>query len=609
MSDLERINEELKNLSKQQEADQLKADDIRVKQDEIRKVKAELHKMLQEQITKENALREAASLNRQRRTSAQKKIDSLERARIRAEEEEKISRKLKDRGEILDIITAGAPWREWAFDHQIDGAKQLAISERGILADKRGLGKTLTSIIWLDMLKVKKSVIFVPKEAATAFRKQMPKWAPHRPLFDLVSQRAGVRNVFLDSLKNIPEWNILINLEAWRRDSSIIDKLIELQPEAAIIDEAHSIKDPRTSMFKGVKDVIYPDDREEAWHTADVIPSIKYVLPMSGTSYLNYPDELWSLLHLVDRRAWPSKRNFVYDYLYQDGNGRYRFNPYNNAEEKLLTELGLRFVQRDRKDAGVVIPPQEIVIHELEWDTTKYAAQYQAYRDLEIKSAVLLQNMDESAVMGVEGLALFTRLRQMITWPAGIELRHPDTKELLLRCNVEQSIKLDFATDLVKQIKEESDSCVLFCQFREPLRELKRRLDREGIRAVILDGSTSPHMRERIKTDFDAMQTDDNHAEWDVVLANYKVGGQSLDFTRARQMICVDQEWNPGRNDQAYGRIDRIGQTRDTIVHVIRVVETIDDVMQEIIDRKAKGITAFEEGVRAGTQYLKKLSG
>lgn len=607
MSDLEDIQNRLKKARLEAQKTKEEYEAIRKQQDEIRKRKAELHRLISAEIAKEDQLKESAYLIRKRQLQAEKDEDALQRELRRSEEENRILSELESKGTVLDALTSTAYWREFAFNHQIDGAKQLAIAERGILGDKRGLGKTLTSIAWLDMLLVDKSIIFCPKEAATAFRKQFPRWAPHRPLFDLVSQKPNIRKAFLESLMDIPKWNIIINLEAWRKDPSILEGLVELGAEAVIIDEAHSIKDNRTSMFKGVERVVYPDYAGNKYYDGVFrIPSVKYVLPMSGTTFLNYPDELWPLLYLVDRKAWPDKKKFIFDYLYQDPySGRYVFNKYAGSEQRLLKQLGIRYLQRDRKDAGVVIPPQEIVVHEIEWDTEKYYDQYQAYMDLERKSAILLENMDESAVMGVEGLALFTRLRQMITWPAGIELRDPETKQLMFSCNVQQSIKVDFAVELLKQIKEESDRCVVFSQFTAPLNELKKRLDKEGIKAVILDGHTLPRMREMIKTDFDAAQTDENHYRWDVVLANYKVGGQSLDFTGARQMVCVDQEWNPGRNDQAYGRTDRIGQTKETIVHVIRVVDTIDDVMQQIIDRKAAQGNIFEESIKAGIRYLK----
>ena len=52
-----------------------------------------------------------------------------------------------------DLMTMGAPWREWAKDHQISGGKKATYEGRMILADTMGLGKTLTSLIAIDMIE------------------------------------------------------------------------------------------------------------------------------------------------------------------------------------------------------------------------------------------------------------------------------------------------------------------------------------------------------------------------------------------------------------------------------------------------------------------------
>ena len=55
--------------------------------------------------------------------------------------------------ERLDKATMGAPWREWAKDHQIVGGKRIAYRGRILLGDTMGLGKTLTSIIACDLIR------------------------------------------------------------------------------------------------------------------------------------------------------------------------------------------------------------------------------------------------------------------------------------------------------------------------------------------------------------------------------------------------------------------------------------------------------------------------
>jgi SNF2 family DNA or RNA helicase len=86
----------------------------------------------------------------------------LEAEKRRLEEERKAAEKAarqaeweaanKALNERWDALTIGAPWREWAKDHQITGAHKLVEDRAVILADSMGLGKTLTSIITTDMV-------------------------------------------------------------------------------------------------------------------------------------------------------------------------------------------------------------------------------------------------------------------------------------------------------------------------------------------------------------------------------------------------------------------------------------------------------------------------
>ena len=83
-------------------------------------------------------------------------------------------------------------------------------------------------------------------------------------------------------------------------------------------------------------------------------------------------------------------------------------------------------------------------------------------------------------------------------------------------------------------------------------------------------------------------------AKWDIVLAHYRKGGVGLNFTAATQMIILDGEWNPGKEDQAYGRINRIGQTEENTVHIIRILNSIDAWLADLVERKRTTIENFD---------------
>jgi SNF2 family DNA or RNA helicase len=110
---------------------------------------------------------------------------------------------------------------------------------------------------------------------------------------------------------------------------------------------------------------------------------------------------------------------------------------------------------------------------------------------------------------------------------------------------------------------------------------------------VRYDGDTPKDKIQEIQMDFDR-RTAGEHPKWDVVLCHYKKGGVGLNLNAATQTIILDEEWNPGKVDQAYGRTDRLGQTEETTVHVLRVGKSVDVWMAKLIGEKAEMIEGFE---------------
>lgn len=259
-------------------------------------------------------------------------------------------------------------------------------------------------------------------------------------------------------------------------------------------------------------------------------------------------------------------------------------------------------------------------------------------------ASIMLDPEQGKAVTAAAAIAVYTRLRQIETWPGGIKIYREvgvgktKIKELVLDLEAEgygESQKIDYIIHpngpdnsyrdhegLLSEIvynrnTKEGERVVVFSQFKQPLLELQRRCELAGIKAITLDGDTPDSVRNEIASDFDIKDTPDaEKSKWDVVLCNYKVGGVGLNFTSATQMIVLDEEWNPGKRDQAYDRIHRIGQDKPVTIHVLRAfyrVEEqqggIDTWLAGIIDRKEQMVAGFNEAMDVaaeGYEALKK---
>ncbi|KAI3013477.1 hypothetical protein CBS147347_11563 [Aspergillus niger] len=62
-----------------------------------------------------------------------------------------------------------------------------------------------------------------------------------------------------------------------------------------------------------------------------------------------------------------------------------------------------------------------------------------------------------------------------------------------------------------------------------------------------------------------------------VLLVSLQAGNAGLNLTCASEVILLDPFWNPYVEDQAVGRVYRLGQQRPVHVHRILVKKTIED--------------------------------
>lgn len=331
--------------------------------------------------------------------------------------------------------------------------------------------------------------------------------------------------------------------------------------------------------------------------------SAKNVLMMTGSPILNRPQDLWAQLNLIDPVNYSSERQFLRTYCYQDWyTKKWSFNP--GGLERLVKQISSKFVKRDRESAGIKVPPQEIMNHDLTLDPEVYPEQYKVLQGLNRHATIILDS--ERAVSVLYMIALITRKRQATVYPEGIELKDPDG-QVVYKVDCQESIKLDFLikpngelgsfstpTGLIPDLGKER--IVVFSQFKSPLKELERRLSLAGYQVGRYDGDTPESIRQELQLDFDR-KTMGDEPKYQIMLCNYKTGGVGLNFTGATQVIILDREWSPGKEGQALGRVDRIGQTEETTVHVIRVKNSIDTWLDALINQKKDMIDGFESEV------------
>ena len=632
----------------------------RLEFDRVAEERKAAEKALNAIIAREQELRNKAQQMRARDWQYEDKKKQAEKAKRIAEDLVRVKyENRRKQGSYLDIAATKIWWTGATMpdgqvfkikDKQFIGSQFLADAERCILGDGMGTGKSITAIAAMDLVESKRTLIIAQADITNNFDDEVRMWAPHRVVVNIKGMSKEQRNAMLSMLNDhTPEFTLIVNFEAWRKDLTLIENIISMGFDTVIVDEAHNIKDTASIAYRGIKQIAHADNvcpkcrvimpamidvngrplkngmrmcvgcgwNGESFDLAEAATlnrvededkkfwwtkSVRNIWALTGTPILNKPQDLYALLSITDPRNFDNKNQFLRQYCKQNiYTGKWGFQE-GGADRLFRVRLKGKYLARTMEEMGIILPPQFPTVHDIEFDTDLYPKQWEVIQQITNSAEIVMSSGKALPILAQ--IAIITRQRQANVWPGGIQWTEKDPNtgvETIIRVaeEVTESIKIDKAIDIIKESVERGERVVLFSQFKTALAELEKRVNAtemdngEFITAVRFDGSTDDATKAAIKRNFDK-----KHAEpkkWDVVLANYKVGGTGLNYTQAQRTIILDEEWNPGKRNQAYARTRRIGQDETTFVDILRLGKTVDTWLMKLIQEKEDMINGFEE--------------
>jgi len=196
----------------------------------------------------------------------------------------------------------------------------------------------------------------------------------------------------------------------------------------------------------------------------------------------------------------------------------------------------------------------------------------EAVFDAEEEEASIVELSEESD--DEDEIAIRTRVASLVrTWPSDAA----DAKYDRLRTLVDEVQR----SDRVNKI-------IVFATFKHTLRYLNRRLNADGVTALMLSGDTPFDQRPGI---IERFRSDPNV----IALLCSRVGSEGLDFQFCSALVNYDLPWNPMDVEQRIGRLDRIGQESDTILIVN--FWTIGTIEERILRRLYERVGIFERSI------------
>jgi superfamily II DNA or RNA helicase len=144
---------------------------------------------------------------------------------------------------------------------------------------------------------------------------------------------------------------------------------------------------------------------------------------------------------------------------------------------------------------------------------------------------------------------------------------------------------------------------LVFSAFRHTLAYLERAMKAQGVRTGVIHGSVADDERRVLRRAF-ALPPEDP-AAIDVLLSS-EVGSEGLDFQFCDALANYDIPWNPMRIEQRIGRIDRYGQTSETVA--IYNLVTPGTVDFDIYSRCLMRIGIFERAIGGSEAILGEIA-
>lgn len=168
--------------------------------------------------------------------------------------------------------------------------------------------------------------------------------------------------------------------------------------------------------------------------------------------------------------------------------------------------------------------------------------------------------------------------------------------------------KLDALMEIIdKKQLEEKNKVMIFSSFKHTLNYLYNKLLEKGLRVGMIHGGVVDEYRRELRKRFNSAQTPRDAKEAIDILLFSEVGCEGLDYQFCDCMINYDLPWNPMRVEQRIGRIDRNGQTSESVsIYNMVTPGTVD---ADIYDRCLTRIGVFHSSIGDCEEILGEITG
>lgn len=436
---------------------------------------------------------------------------------------------------------------------------------RALLSLDIGLGKTITTLLYLDWKNAYPAIIICPAAVKQHWVDEYHKW---------IDKSHKIKILYgIDSLDHDKEKNdiLILNYELLSRHVKNDEKIEKRTADEnlkrfkfnnykmVIMDESHRLQNEKSKIFFAVD---------------YICKNISSVIALTGTPIINKPSELFNTLSIVKPEIFNNRHSYLHRFcnpklivIGRYPNGRvkkaWQFQGSSNESELnylLSKHVMIRFLKTDVKNS---LPNKIPVVY------CQKIPKIKEYKKLEetIANEIIEGNKTKA-------LTKFEELKQ-------------------------KAFELKFETLVVflKECLEKTEKIIVFAWNKEAINKLHSEF--EGI-SVRVSGIT------KAQDKFLNVDKFISNKNLKLFIANYRSAGEGIDKLQTVCHTCVFAQlpWHKSMINQCVGRIWREGQNNVVTEYFFIAAETIEEEILQIIDKKSEISSSVVDGIKVSDEDL-----
>lgn len=430
------------------------------------------------------------------------------------------------------------------YDYQIIGAQSLEKHDgRFAIFDDMGLGKTIQALAYMRFNMDKCTpYLWVTKSKI----KYQHMWEIMRILGESNTPQVitGSKTYWMPNAKGY-----VISYDLFRRLE--LAEITKLGIKCIVLDECQAIKNPDSARTIALR---------------DIVKDIPRIIPLSGTFWKNKGSEAFVALNMLDPKMFWSFANFKRQHVryITDENGKEKEGGFRNPE-KFLDMISHIAIRRERKAVMPELPSisRTKLMCQMD-DASMKVYQEEAQKIKDVVNGAIIDGREGSFAVNRAVNDSIIVMRQII----GIA-------------------KVPYVLEYVQDFLEDTDrKLIVFVHhikvgeliYDEMLKWCKENNIPAPIR--MLGGSSAEDVKH--------VQDQFNDSPSRLLIASTLAAGEGLNLQKScSDILMAERQWNPANEEQAEARVNRIGQSSDTINAVYALASgTVDITLDKLVSFK-----------------------